>query len=833
MDNIKPTQREIDEFRLYVMDSFRLKREIPVNIIYVRKQSWERLRSKSSITGNAIRLGDKTFTRGLGTHADSVLDISLTQKTKRFKATVGIDYNASIASEGQVVFEVVCDNKVCFKTDWLDLNSKPVDIDCEISGDAFQLKVTAKDGNIHYAHADWADARVETQKGDVLFLDDFEFCNINRHIPFSFTLGGRHSREFLDSWKQETIKTMEADYDLYNISWTDPGRLFRVNCELKVYKDFPAADWLVRLTNTSQSNSPVIENINCMDFLYLGEPYVELRGIRGSCCDALDFVPFRHLARYYTPESCFEMGSRDGRVSETHLPFWTLLTENTGMVCALGWTGNWKATFKFTQNSKHTLTAGFKDMSFFLKPGESVRIPRALILKQQVFDAVKREIALANELLSKRTILEYQGNDFLRLQNMFRRFMCKHILPRMEGNLPAFSAMCSGPYYNMVGVTEQNQIDFIKHIASWGVDVFWIDAGWYDTFGHTSWDWTGSWYPDKKRFPNGLKPVGAEAHKNGLKFILWFEPERIRKGSELWNEHPEWVIKIKDKFDGCFKLGDPQARAWLLERISSIIEDGGVDIYRHDFNFDPGPSWSAEDEEGRKGITEIRHVEGLYDLWDSIKKRFPGILIDTSTSGARRIDLETCMRSIVLTRSDVPGFPEDRRISTENQSQVTGLSLYLPAHAGTNDFYAIDKYSFRSALTQFLLPSYPYERFGEGKFPAKELKEIIEETNRFKHLFYGDFYPLTPHSPDDDAFCAYQFNDAEKGEGFLMCFRRPDCPIKSADFVLRGLYPNSDYEFTNFDTGEKFRGLGNKMKGISIEIKNKGESLLIYYCKVV
>jgi len=831
VDAIKPTQREIDEFRLYVLDSFRVNREKPVNTIYVTKQGWGMLRSKRSISGNALRLADKTYARGLGTHADSILNVCLTQPARRFKATVGIDEGGRIGSEGKMVFEVVCNDKVCARTDWLDINSPPVSIDCEISGDTFQLKVTAEDGNIDYGHADWTDARVETQKGDVLFLDDFECANVNRRIPFSFTLGEKYSGDFLDSWKQQTTKKAGTEFDVYQMSWTDVQMTFRVDCELKLYKDFPAADWLVRLTNTSPSNSPVVGNINGMDFVYWNEPYVELRGLRGSCSDALDYVPFRHLARMYTPESNFEMGSRDGRVSETHLPFWTLMTENTGMVCALGWTGNWKTTFKYTQCSKHTLTAGFKDMRFFLKPGESVRIPRALILKQQVYDPVEREIAVANELLSKRIILEYQGNDFIRLQNMFRRFLCKHILPRMDGKLPAFSAICSGPYYNMVGVTEQNQIDFIKHIAPWGMNVFWIDAGWYDVFGHSNWDWTGSWYPDKKRFPNGLKPVGAEAHERGLKFILWFEPERVRKGSELWNEHPEWVIKIKGRFEGCFRLGDPEARAWLLERISSIIEDGGVDIYRHDFNFDPGPSWSAGDEEGRKGITEIRHVEGLYDLWDSIKKRFPHILIDTSTSGARRIDLESCSRSIVLTRSDVPGFPEDRRISTENQSQVTGLSLYYPAHAGTNNFYAIDKYSFRSALNQFLLPSFPYERFGEGKFPVEELTGIIEEWKRYRQLFYADFYPLTPHSPDDDAFCAYQYNDPENGEGFVMCFRRPECPVRSAEFILNGLDPDSNFEFTNIDTGEKSHGAGSKMKNLSVEIKNKGQSLLIYYCK--
>ena len=54
-------------------------------------------------------------------------------------------------------------------------------------------------------------------------------------------------------------------------------------------------------------------------------------------------------------------------------------------------------------------------------------------------------------------------------------------------------------------------------------DFWWIDAGWYEC--GDSWGNYGSWHPDPKRFPRGLRPVADEAHALGMKLIAWFAPE--------------------------------------------------------------------------------------------------------------------------------------------------------------------------------------------------------------------------------------------------------------------------------------------------------------------
>ena len=83
-----------------------------------------------------------------------------------------------------------------------------------------------------------------------------------------------------------------------------------------------------------------------------------------------------------------------------------------------------------------------------------------------------------------------------------------------------------------------------------------------------------------------------------------------------------------------------------------IRDRNGIDYYRQDFNMGISPYWEANDEPGRTGMKEIRHVEGLYKFWDYLLDRFPRLMIDNCAAGGRRLDLETMSRSAPLWRTD-------------------------------------------------------------------------------------------------------------------------------------------------------------------------------------
>ena len=90
------------------------------------------------------------------------------------------------------------------------------------------------------------------------------------------------------------------------------------------------------------------------------------------------------------------------------------------------------------------------------------------------------------------------------------------------------------------------------------------------------------------RFPRGLQPVADAAHAAGMKFLLWFEPERVMPDTWLFQHHPEWLLRPSEDMPAELKyqindgfhlldLGNPAALAWVKDKISGMIGSLGID----------------------------------------------------------------------------------------------------------------------------------------------------------------------------------------------------------------------------------------------------------------
>jgi len=283
-----------------------------------------------------------------------------------------------------------------------------------------------------------------------------------------------------------------------------------------------------------------------------------------------------------------------------------------------------------------------------------------------------------------------------------------------------------------------------------------------------------------------------------------------------------------------FNLGLPEARKWLTAYITTFMKEQGILLYRQDFNFDPLPYWRAADAPDRQGMTEIRHVEGLYEFWDELLRRQPGLVIDNCASGGRRIDLETISRSIPLWRSDWQcGWIND---GTPGQTHTMGLSCWVPL-SGTGVLggcrRAGDTYNFRSSLSaaiQFAI--FPYESFPiDEKYPWDWHRRMMADYRRARPLFAGDYYPLTQNQPGYDVWAVFQMHRPDLGEGMLMAFRRKDSAFVTADFKPQALDPDATYELQDADTKRTWRKKGSALmaEGLRLTMEKAPESRLVFY----
>ncbi|MBI2927600.1 MAG: alpha-galactosidase [Verrucomicrobia bacterium] len=415
---------------------------------------------------------------------------------------------------------------------------------------------------------------------------------------------------------------------------------------------------------------------------------------------------------------------------------------------------------------------------------------------------------------------------------------------------PIFSS-CSGGFFPGLKCNEADEFRFINAFTEAGIklDYWWMDAGWYPC--GDGWPNVGTWAPDAARFPRGLKPVSDHAHAKGAGLIVWFEPERVTPGTWLYTNHPAWLLG-RDGETKLLNLGHEAARQWLTDHVDTLLTQQGIDLYRQDFNMDPLPHWRANDSPDRQGLTEIRHIEGYLAYWDELRRRHPGLLIDSCASGGRRNDLETLRRAVPLLRSDYQSFAGDPAFAPGNQGHTYGLASWIPYY-GQGVYYAERQlaYSVRSSWS----PAFGFcadVRKAGVDWPL--VRRVADQWRRVAHCFLGDFYPLTPYRLDGDVWMAWQFDlpDAgspreigpsepsasaarliSRGEGLVQVFRREHSAYETARFKLRGLEPDTRYTVTNLDAPEPRELTGRELMeiGLQVELPERPSAAVITYKK--
>ncbi|NLO74106.1 MAG: hypothetical protein GX100_08400 [candidate division WS1 bacterium] len=649
-----------------------------------------------------------------------------------------------------------------------------------------------------------------------LWFDTFLSEEAVQHkvLPLTFAYGETPFTELMAGW-QLTASVEPGDKQVRReLLLVDPENGLEIRLQATLYQDYPAVEWVAYLKNVGQKDTAILDDILPLNVTLAAstESSCCLHYARGSVCREHDFEPLQEELR---PGGVFELASRAGRSSDPWLPFFNLQLDQTGVVCAVGWTGGWKAVLSRSEDGVR-LQAGMAKTHLKLHPGEEIRTPRMLLLF-------------------------WQG-ERRHGQNLLRQFLLAHHTPRPEGEQLLQGPICWGNW------GEVRVADQLAKLAWWReqgmpLDVFWIDAGWYgdapflegSTVYNSQWyRQTGNWRPNREAYPEGLGPIGEACRKAGYDFLVWIEPERPFKDTDLPRQHPEWLLGPRgDSY--LVNLGLPEARKWITDLISGLITESGITFYRQDFNTDPAFFWEQADAPDRVGMTEIGHIMGLYAFWDELLVRHPGLKIDNCSSGGRRLDLEMISRSIALWRSDYQCIIDFDPIGM--QGQTWGLSEWVPLSAGVME-KPNTLYSMRSGLG----PALVLGSFEGGAFkpeameamPLDLLRQVLEEERSLQPYFYGDYYPLLTYTPARDAWAAWQFDRPDAGEGMIQAFRRQESPFPRMEVRAQGLDPEATYEVRDVDTGQVWSVSGGELmaSGIEVEIAERPASKLLVYRRV-
>ncbi|MGL4673198.1 alpha-galactosidase [Cetobacterium sp.] len=343
-----------------------------------------------------------------------------------------------------------------------------------------------------------------------------------------------------------------------------------------------------------------------------------------------------------------------------------------------------------------------------------------------------------------------------------------------------------------------------------GFELFVLDDGW---FGKRNDDKTslGDWFPNLDKLPNGIKGLGERVVNEGIRFGLWFEPEMISKNSKLYEEHPDWILGVKDRRlsmgrnQYILDLSKPEVRKYIVDILSERFSEAPISYVKWDMN---------------RNMTEVtyrdlphKYILGLYEILEELTTKFPHILFESCASGGGRFDAGMLhYMPQVWTSDDTDAIV---RLNIQHGTSLAYPLISMGAHVSDiPNHQTARKTSLETRNNVAAFGNFGYEldllKFDE-ETGANVSKYLDFYKNNRKLIQFGDFYRL--ESPFEGNTASWMVVDKEKAEalvGHFTILASPN-PGYNAKVILKGLNPDKKYSING-----EFEAYGDELMNVGI-----------------
>ncbi|GAB3454919.1 alpha-galactosidase [Kineococcus endophyticus] len=345
-------------------------------------------------------------------------------------------------------------------------------------------------------------------------------------------------------------------------------------------------------------------------------------------------------------------------------------------------------------------------------------------------------------------------------------------------------------------------LELARAAAEVGAERYVLDDGW---FRHRRSDdaGLGDWYVDEGVWPQGLHPLVDGVRALGLQFGLWVEPEMVNPDSDLARAHPDWILRSGDRLplesrqQQVLDLGNPDAYAYVLERLDAVLSEYEISYLKWDHNRDLVEAGSGPVR--APGV----HAQTLavYRLFDELRRRHPGVEIESCSSGGLRVDLEVLEHTDRVWASDCIDPLERQDI------QRWTLQLLPPELIGSHVGASPSHTTHRSSDLSFRAGTAFFASFGIEtdltRLSADEREELARWVTLYKDV-RGLLHTGTLVRADDvDPSFRVHGTVAPDGSDALFAVVQTGTPDGSVPGRVRlpGLLPQAEYEVTAQEPG--------------------------------
>lgn len=357
-----------------------------------------------------------------------------------------------------------------------------------------------------------------------------------------------------------------------------------------------------------------------------------------------------------------------------------------------------------------------------------------------------------------------------------------------------------------------------------GIELFVLDDGW---FGERNNDKAGlgDWTVNKEKFPNGLNGIINYINDLGMNFGIWIEPEMVNKDSNLYRNHPDWIIHDPTRRPShtrnqyTLDFSRDEVVEYIYSKIEKLLSDYNISYIKWDMNRYITECYSKIKENNLQGTVYHKYILNVYKMYDKLTKKFPNVLFESCSSGGARFDPGMLYYAPQTWTSDNTDAIE--RLKIQYGTSFVYPLISMGSHVSecpNQQVFRETSLETRGNVAYF--GNLGYE-LNVNNLLDDEKEKIIKQIQFYKEnreaFQYGEFYRIK--NPYSNNIAAWMIKSKDEKTVILGCYKILNHANEGKERIkLVGLDTNETYKL-NHPYEKYFKG--DELMNIGISINNE------------
>jgi Alpha-galactosidase len=341
----------------------------------------------------------------------------------------------------------------------------------------------------------------------------------------------------------------------------------------------------------------------------------------------------------------------------------------------------------------------------------------------------------------------------------------------MDGKQPRLTLLNNWEttYFNF---NETKLVSLLNDTKKMGLDLFLLDDGWFANKYPRNDDRAGlgDWQENKAKLPDGLGFIIKKADSTGVKFGIWIEPEMVNPKSELYENHPDWILKLPNRPENYSRnqlvldLTNPKVQEFVYNIVDQMLTKyPGIAFIKWDCNRMMTNAWSVYLKDKQSQLY-VDYVNNLYSILKRLRQKYPHFPMMLCSGGGGRVDYGAL-------RYFTEFWASDDTDPLERVYIQWGYSYFFPAFAVCNHITSWGKQSLKFRTDVAMMGKMGYD-LKVNALTDNELKFSQDAIANYKRLsdiiWHGDLYRLI--SPYDENRAVLMYVGSTKTKAVLFAY---------------------------------------------------------------